>query len=377
MQTRSRLLVIGLLLAGFIGLIWQVLQTDAQPRIKRPPAQAPVVQVMTAEPADHPVWIETFGVIQAAQVLSIRPQVGGQIVHMHPNFVPGGRIPAGDILYKIDPSNYQLAVKAAEASIAQMRAEIAIEQGKRKAAGQELKLLQDSIKLNAQSRALALREPQKQQARAKLMQAQNQLQQAQLDLQRTQAKLPYDAVVLKRERVAGEVVAALDTLGQMARADQYWIHLRVPLHLMDRIQTRTGDNAGSKVRLEQATQVYEAEVIQIGAELDAEMRMAEVIAEITHPNANQTLLIGSHINARIEAGVLPNTIALPRSAWHDNQRIWLVDAKNTLQVRQIKPVHNDADTIYIAPLQPGERVFLGNPNGLLPGTKVRVKEAEF
>ncbi len=366
-----RLLIISLLLAVFAWGVWRILQTDVQPRQQRPPAQPPIVQVMSAEAADHLLRIEAFGVIQAAQVLTIRSQVGGQLLAVHPRFAPGERIPAGETLYTVDPTDYKLTVETALAAVDLAKAEVALEQGKHQAADKELQLLQGAIPLSAQSRALVLRKPQLRQARAKLRQAQNSLTQAQIDLQRTQASLSDDVIVLEQARVVGEVIGAQDVLGKVALADQYQAQLHVPQHLIRRIKKRTPTRAGSIVHIQQGEKRYQAEVIQVSVELDPERHMVEVVAEFTDLPVDHIPLIGGHLRAEIEAGMLPNTVAAPYAVWRDNQRIWLVDDEDALLVRQIKPIYLGVDQVYFPPFRSGERILLGNLDGLLPGLKVR------
>lgn len=358
----------------------RILETEPVERKKPPVAPMPELSVMVATGQDHAVHISVNGTIQAADTLTIRPQVDGQLIKLHPDFEPGGIIPANQTLFEIDRYDYQLAVKAAEAALRKAQAGVMLEQGKRKVAGEELKLLQDTSKLDASSRALALRKPQLQQVQAEVQAAQIKLKQARANLQRTRGKLPYAVVVLARERSAGEILAARDSIGQVARADRFWLALQVPQNMLPRLTVRSKNQAGSPVTLIWQGARYAAEITRIDARLNSDNRMAQVLAEIQDPlGLNQTqkplapLLVNSYITASINAGILKNSVAVPLGAVYNNQRIWYVDKQQQLQVRTITPLYRSDTHIYIAPLASDEYIVLDKVSGLLPGSRVSTK----
>jgi len=378
-----RMLLILVIAAAFAWGAWLILQTDPPKRKARPDAPAPLVEVLPGRAGSHTLTSTAHGSVRAAHELAIRPQVGGRLLQLHPAFEPGGVIPAGEVLFRIDPADYRLQVQAAEADIAKARAEIAIEQGRRKVAAEELRLLEDSIQVDEASRELALRAPQLNQVRAELLRAQNALQQAKLQLERTQASLSYDAVVLGRDKVAGEVLAARDTIGRIARADRYWVDLQLPPRLLARLHARGRDRAGSRVTIFANNYQYPAEVTRIRAELSENSRLAGVIAEVRDPlgklpqhQGRPPLLIGSYVRAEIDSGSIADALKLPRTALQGNRRVWVADADQSLQVRSARVLHMDSSHVYIAPLQPGDRVLLNPPSGLAPGTEVRAQAAQ-
>jgi len=375
----------GFLIAAVVGIsalgVWTILDTDPAPRKEREPALAPLVQVLDGLPADHALQIDAHGSVRAADTLVIRPQVGGQLLELHPAFEPGGVIPAGEQLFAIDQTDYLLQVETAEATIAKARADLDIEQGRRRVAAEELRLLEGSLTIDDSSRALALRKPQLKQARAELMRAQNLLEQAQTELSRTRYRLPHDVVVLQRDKVPGEILAARDSIGRVARADRFWVELQVPPEYLPRLIPRDEGTPGAQVNIIHQGHVYPAEITRIRAELSENSRLAGVLAEVSDPLGKQPanrdrppLLIGTYVEAQIGAGTLSGVLAAPRTALQDNNRLWVVDANQNLQVREVDPVYAGEETVYLSPLDEGERILLSSPHGLVPGSKVRVQE---
>lgn len=56
-----------------------------------------------------------YGTVAAKNQVNIVPQVSGKLVYTHRNLLPGKRIPAGELLFQIDPTTYQARVRQVEA----------------------------------------------------------------------------------------------------------------------------------------------------------------------------------------------------------------------------------------------------------------------
>jgi len=372
--TVARLLVFFLVSAGFGLGVWQLLSSAPQSKRERPPAPVALVDVIDSAAADFPLTLDAAGTVVSAFELEIRPQVGGRILALHPDFEPGGKIPAGSTILQIEPDEYILAVTAAEAEVAKASASLALEKGRRVVAREELDILQGSIKVDASSQALALRKPQLRQVQAELGVAENQLKRAQLDLRRTELRLPYDVLVLERTRVSGEVVAARELVGRVTRADEYWVELRTQPLLLKRLTARSGESRGSRVVVEDRGRSFEGEVVRIRADLASSSRLAGVIAAIPAENAaGDRLLLGSYVQAEMEAGVVTQAIQVPRRAVRDNRRVWVVDAAGVLQVRDAEVIWESGQRLLLHrdSLLAGDRIVVSRVTGLVPGASVR------
>jgi RND family efflux transporter MFP subunit len=375
----ARLLVFVLVAAGFALGIWQLMASAPQSKRERPPAPLALVDVIESQSADFPLTLEAEGPVVSAFELEIRPEVGGKILTLHPDFEPGGKIPAGSTILQLEPDEYVLAVTAAEAEIAKARAALALEKGRRVVAREELDILEGSIEVDAASKALALRKPQLRQVQAELGVAENQLQRAQLDLRRTELRLPYDVLVLERTRVTGEVVAARELVGRVTRADEYWVELRTQPYLLHRLNARSAEVPGSRVTIYEGGRNFPGEVVRIRAELSPGSRLAGVIAAVPVQNqSGDRLLLGSYVRAEIQAGEMKQAVQVPRRAVHDNQRVWVVDADNTLQVRVANIVWESGQRLLLdkGSLQAGDRVVTSRVAGLVPGAVVRSRTVD-
>ncbi len=97
---------------------------------KKPPHKAKIpetairVDVAEAVPVTVQTRLPGFGVVQAHRTVHLSSEVTGRIVFMHPDLSVGRHIAQGEILFRLDPSDYQAAVTRLTASRSQIRAEI-------------------------------------------------------------------------------------------------------------------------------------------------------------------------------------------------------------------------------------------------------------
>ncbi len=381
MRTRSiqwlLVLAVALLLAW---AAWRIQQTPPPAEQSRPATPAPAVEVIPLTPAEHSIRLYAYGRIAAKDPLDVRPQVGGRIVRLHPAFQAGGLIRAGEELVDIDDSDYRLTLEAAQSALDKAQARLAIEGGKRQVAKEELRLLANSMVLDQRSRSLALRAPQLREARADVLSARNAVARARLQLARTRFSLPKDVIVLQRDRPEGELVDRGDRLGRVASAAQAQITLQLDPAQLDYLQHNDDGTAGNTVTILYQGTRYPGRLVRTLRQLSPKTRLAQVLVEIDDPFGLQAehagrppLLIGSYVEARIPAGSLPHSIAIPRTRLRDNRRVWVVDADKRLQVRTIEPLFEEPEQVFSAPLPTGDRLLAGNPAGLLPGTPVRIQ----
>ncbi|HOK08720.1 MAG TPA: biotin/lipoyl-binding protein [Candidatus Hydrogenedens sp.] len=94
---------------------------------RKPPAQAeqeerPIpVDVVQVQPEDVPIILNGFGEVRTLATVPIAPEVSGRVIHIHPRLEAGEVIPVGEVLFEIDPSDYQVRLKSAQASLEQAK----------------------------------------------------------------------------------------------------------------------------------------------------------------------------------------------------------------------------------------------------------------
>lgn len=83
------------------------------------PAQAPQVSVVTLKPQAVTLFNDLPGRTSAYRLAEVRPQVDGIVLKRL--FKEGADIKAGQQLYQIDPSTYEVTLASAQASLEQSR----------------------------------------------------------------------------------------------------------------------------------------------------------------------------------------------------------------------------------------------------------------
>lgn len=381
-----RSITLFLLTTGFVAISYGLIATP--PTSQRQVAEyvIPTVDVVPFKEGAVNVTIQAFGLITPAyQAASMSAQVPGKITAFHPAFKPGGVIPAGETIIHVDRSDYLLAIEEAKAKLARAEAAVTLEQGQQQIAKADF--LQAGISSNSRDArsALALRQPQLNTVMAEQRIAQLNLDKAKLALKRTALTLPYDALMLETSSALGDVVSGGTTLAKLTRADTVWLELKVPQQQLVRLTARSGKKTGSLVTFQSHGHHYQGEVISIRGNLTATTRMGGVIVEVTNNlSANHDpdplvstltqsppLIIGSHIEATLQAGVISDVLKIPRKAMTDQQQIYVVDDMGKLQLRDLSIKWQMADALIIqGDIQSGDRLIVSRIAGIATGTPV-------
>lgn len=83
------------------------------------------------------------------------------------------------------------------------------------------------------------------------------------------------------------------------------------------------------------------------------------------------LLLGSFVRVEIEAGILENVLVIPQGTLREGQKIWVVDQKNELQIRDVEILWVRQDSVLIGNvMRPGEQLIASDLKAPLPGLKV-------
>ncbi|MEL0209393.1 MAG: efflux RND transporter periplasmic adaptor subunit [Novosphingobium sp.] len=122
LRLRRPLLALGLAIAAGAG--WWVMDGSTSA-----PAATPIPVVTVAPPLQQQIteWDEFVGRFKASKSVEVRPQVSGQIVHVH--FTDGQFVQAGTPLFTIDARPYRAAYAQAQAEVARAASALSLAQG--------------------------------------------------------------------------------------------------------------------------------------------------------------------------------------------------------------------------------------------------------
>jgi RND family efflux transporter MFP subunit len=148
------------------------------------------------------------------QVASVAPEVSGQITEIR--VVDNQFVRQGDVLYVIDPFDFQVALDTSEARLHQKAADLQV---KRKQADRRMHM--DDLATTAEEQQLFVGNAT--QAQAAFDAAQQQLAQADINLKRTQVRSPVNGYVTNLLMRVGDYAHAGTANISVIDADSYWI----------------------------------------------------------------------------------------------------------------------------------------------------------
>lgn len=358
------------LLVGFIIAYWLFSQPPRVERRPPPETPPPLVDVVRAERGDAAPQIEGYGRVEAERETRISSRVAGLLESFAAEVIPGRVVEAGQLLATIDDSDYQLAVRAAQAELAQAEAELATERGEQLRAQSEYQSF--GRELPAERRALVLREPQLRAAQATVERARIALDQAQLDLQRTLLHSPYRAMVQERLVGSGGEISANSELLHLVDVARFWVRVSLPGESLDWLE------AGSEVRLTsrgwQAGGERRGQVLSVLPMLDESGLQTQLLVAVEDPLAlsgnGPALRLGDILRAEFTARPQANLIALPAGALRPGDEVWRLNDQDRLERARVEVLHRGEQQVLIAGgIDEGDRVVLsslGQPrNGML------------
>jgi len=82
------------------------------------------VNVLEVAPQTIRPELTVFGELRSARTLDVRSAVGGTVVDVSENLVEGGRVEAGDVLLRLDPTDAEVALARVEADLRDAQAEL-------------------------------------------------------------------------------------------------------------------------------------------------------------------------------------------------------------------------------------------------------------
>jgi len=345
-----------LLLLGIAGFIVAVLilfrpEPDAVSP-ERPVAQ---VEIVSVQPGDVQLRVESEGTVLPRTETDLAVEVAGRIIEMAPNFRVGGRFEAGDVLFRIDPADYEAALAARRAELADAKLALAQEKALSEQAAADWAAMGEGKPSD-----LTLRLPQLARAEARIASAEASVQQAERDLARTEVRAPYAGLVLSKSVDLGQYVLAnpAEAVARIYATDV--AEVRLPLRieeidfLIDPAQAPSEVNLSRTARGEE--QRWTASLVRFESTIDPQSRLTYAVAEIRSP-FEKGLRRGLFVEAEITGRTVGGVFTLPRYALRGSSEVYVVTEADTLTARRVNILKSDASRVIIDDgLAPGEQV---------------------
>lgn len=369
-----------LIIVGFVVLTFVIIALNKKPEEKRKPFNPLAVLAEYSTQADIQLVVNTQGEARPRTEIDLVPEVGGKITYVSDKFISGGIFRKGDILFRIDQANYQVAVVRAEAGVARAQQVLVRENAESDIAKQDWAELG-----TGPASDLTLRKPQMLEAQAGLQSAQADLENAKLQLNRTNVRAPFPGRV--REKVAdiGQYVSPGSRLGRIFSSDI--VEVRLPLT----------DNDLSKVDLSIAfiaddrssapdvklsatiggkLQVWNGKIMRTDSTYDTQTRALFAIAEVFDPYGKGKsqngvpLAPGLFVDAEIDGYKFEDVVVISRDGLRPENRVFIANEDGTAKAVTASVLDTTIEYAYITDgvanrdmiiLSPVEESRLGGP----------------
>jgi len=329
--------------AGAIALALGLAQLKPEPPARDEEKLDLLVEVMSLEVSTESFQISSQGTVRPRTQTVLSAEVSGSIESISPKFVAGGVFDEREVLMRIDPTNYSVAVNKAEALVALRQIEY---EGARKLRSQGYR---------AESEFAS--------AGAALASAQAELVNAERDLERTFIRLPYEGMVLSKDTDIGQFVNPGTTLGVTFATDL--AEVRLPLTDMDLAFvelpdaaeiTQSGNADGPAVKLSAVKKgkfvEWDAQIVRSEGVVDERSRVTYAVAQIADPyqlhGEGTPLPIGTFVAANISGASALDVIRIPRTALRGSNQVLIVDDENKIEIRTVEVIRSDARYVYVS-----------------------------
>ena len=402
MTNRRRLLTIAGIVIGAIVLARVMIILRPEPPRRPPEPESPIVSVETAVAGTGPILVFGSGTVRPRWEIDVAPEVGGKIVAVSPNLQSGGHVSAGEVLVRIDPTDYENRVQQAEADVATQRVALlqAEEEANMARAEYEQFRARESRRGNgaAPPSPLVLREPQLQAARAALARAEAQLRNAESVLARTEVTSPFNGRVRNEVADVGRIVAPGQSLGQIYASDAVEVVVQMSDDDAALIPNLWSLQAGDDDRSIPATVTieygarrffWEGYVDRAEAALDEQSRTIAVVVRVPDPfsqgkavegdsetGAAPPLLVGQFAQVAIDGIELAEYFILPRRALRVGDEVWAIAAGRRVQIVTVAVLQETDEQIFvIGDFTDGQLVIVAGITVATNGMEVRVNDA--
>jgi RND family efflux transporter MFP subunit len=374
-----------LILAVSGAAVFYMMTNKPKPERRRPEPIAPLVDVRQLVPSSQRITVPVMGTVVPATEVDLKARVSGEVVWTHPEFVAGGIVKKGEVLVKINPVDYELALTAKKAVLEAAIYDLKAEQGQQEIARTEWELLGLGDDASALDRELALRQPQLAAMEAKLEAGKAEVRQSELDLERTVIRAPFNAIIKSTSIDVGGQANLQATLAHLVDSDTFYVQALVPLDMLKWIILPEGPiSRASAAEVKSITgRNHTGRVFKLMSDLEPNGRLARLLIEVDdpldlkHPNGTRKpMLLGDYVSAEIQGRTVEDVFLIEPENLRDGNSIYTVDSDDRIHIVEVDVVWRVADGALVRGIDPTHRLVVSNISVPVEGMQVRIHEAE-
>ncbi len=370
----SPALILAFSVVIFIGLINN--QPTLKTTVKEPVPVA--VRALDISLAPMQLRVSSEGNVQPSVETKLVAQVAGEVIELSSSLVAGGNFSKGDILLKLDPRDYEIALSRSQATLSRAQAEqrFATEEITRIRSlyGDELASIAE---LQSAERLLAV-------ANAASDDAAAAVKRASVDLERTVFTAPFNGRVRAEDVDIGQFLSKGAMIATLYDTDRLQVRLPLAdaqLAYLDPSYAQTGMSGEEPANVVLTAnyagdmQSWSAKLLRTEGDISTKSRFLHVIVAVTETlNSNGVRLpVGLFVNAVIDGRTVDNLVSIPRSALRPDNSVMVIDDSDKLHFRDVSVFKlSDNDVLISEGLASGERISISPLQFVVEGMPVTV-----
>ncbi len=337
-----------------------------------PERQPHPVEVVAIERQDIAMEKSYPSLLRSDDEVTLVARISGILEERH--FEPGERVEQGERLYSIEPDVYQAAVNQNEANLQSAQAELS--RAQRDAERFERLLSQNSVSQQQVDQARAELGV----ARAAVAQAEAALASARIDLAYAEVTAPVSGVIGLSQINVGNLVSPGSVLATITPLDPLEVRFQLPqrdaLELRQQLNGRGGESIRATLNVPgsagAAAQRLEGQLDFLGSRVDD--RTSTVQASATFRNPDTRVLPGQFARVSLDGLKRFDVLAVPEIAVTQGlmgPQVFVLDEDEVARARTVELGEVAGPwQIIRGGLESGERVVVGDPAGIEPGTPI-------
>ena len=343
-----------------------------------PPAEVTAVKVV---PADIPMVLDYLGQTEGSRVIEVRTRVEGVLQKM--NFKEGNLVKAGEVLYRLDPRQFEITLENA-------RADLALEEARLENARRSVRRLKPLVEQNAVSQkemddALSAETT----AAAVVRGAKAKVSEAEMKLGYTVITAPISGAVGRSLKHEGSLVSpgGEGLLTTVSLLNPLYVNFNISENETIRhndeekhktVRFPAGGNFDVRLKLADDSFVPVTGKLNFANPLyNKETGTMSVRAEVKNPG--YILLPGQYVRVHLMGAVRPGAIQVPQRSVMQGQKgkfVIVVDAASKAEVRTVEVGEWSGENwIITSGVKAGETVVVDGAMKLQAGQPVKVVTA--
>ena len=332
----------------------------------RKKAENPVKEVYTLKVKNGPyqVQIPSNGVLQAYKRIRITARVQGVMQSISPLFKSGQEYKSGQILAKIEPSEYRARVISQRASLYNLITSVLpdlqldypksyekwndyLKEFDLEKAVLPLPSMEEKVRLFVSGRGI--------------ISSYYSLQNLEKTLTFYEIKAPFNGVLVSSNVTEGSLIRPGQDLGEFIAPGDYELMVALPKSYVSKIAT----GAPVKVKSIDTDQFYTGIVSRINAKVNSQTQSIEVYIRIRDSRLKEGMYMEADVNAMEFNGVF----ALDRGLLNGSQELFIVQG-NKLSLRKVNLIHFTETLAIIRGLDDGQEIVAQPMIGAYSGMEI-------